>query len=145
MRSLPAGRATMLSLDPSCSGTWHPLEPCASASYRTKESNSLARSTRASAVSTQEPLPSWGKPSDQASTSPRPWPTPETSSDDVPGASSSPSNSTSRLRPYGLYHPPGHSLVGDSTRWDPYRRPSADTATYSWQSTNSRNVSKSSQ
>jgi hypothetical protein len=56
---------------------------------------------------------------DQASTGPRPWPTPETSSGDVPGASSSPSSSTSRLRPYGLYRLPGHSPAGDSTRWDP--------------------------
>ena len=50
-----------------------------------------------------------------ASTGPRPWPTPETSSGDVPGASSSPSSSTSRLRPCGLSLHPGHSPVGDST------------------------------
>ena len=36
----------------------------------------------------------------------------ETSSCNVPGASSSPSSSTSRLRPYGLYRLPGHSPVG---------------------------------
>jgi hypothetical protein len=84
-----------------------------------EDSDSLAISTWVSAATMREPLPSWGRPSDQGSTSPRPWPTPKTSSGDVPGASSSPSSSTSRLRSYGLYHLLGDSLVGDSTRWDP--------------------------
>ena len=43
---------------------------------------------------TWAPLPSWEKPSDQASTGPWLWPTPKTLSGDVPGASYSPSNST---------------------------------------------------
>ena len=50
------------------------------------------------------------------------WPTPKPLSGDTQGASSSQSNNTSRLRPCGQSVHPGHSPVGDSTRWDHSRR-----------------------
>ena len=62
-------------------------------------SPSWSRSTRESAEITQERQPWLAKPSDQASTGRRPWPTPRLSSDGAQGASFSPSSNTSRLRP----------------------------------------------
>ena len=86
------------------------------------ESDYSARSTWESAKTTQERPPWLAKPSDQASTGRRPWPTLRLSSDDAQDASSSQSNNTSRLRPCGRSLHPGHSPVGDSTRWDHSRR-----------------------
>ena len=47
------------------------------------------------------------------------WPTPKPSSNDALDASSSQSNITSQLRLCGRSLHPGHSPVGDSSRWDP--------------------------
>ena len=142
MSDSPAELQTTSSSEPSCSGTRPPLEPFPSASPSKMESDSLARSTRESAETTQERQPWLAKPSDQASTNRRPLPTPRSSSDDAQGANSSQSSNTSRLRPCGRSLHPGHSPVGDSTRWDHSRRHKAAILIYSSLSTNSPSGSR---